>query len=132
MHSQSLSPSTILSHVSAISYDHKISNVTDPTQKFVVRKILKGAQNLKKSSDSRLPITKPILLRILAALQHTVSYENGIILLRAIFLLAFLLAFHGFFRLGELVSRNKESFHLVLQRNDINFQPNHGVYSNYS
>ena len=123
LHSQSLSPSTILPHVSAISYVHKICNVTDPTQQFLVRKILKGAQNLKKSSDSRLPITKPILLRILAALQHTVSDKNGIILLRAIFLLAF----HGFFRLGELVSRIKESFHLVFQRNDINFQPNHGV-----
>lgn len=118
-----LSPASIISHVSAISYVHKICNVADPTHHFVIRKILKGTQNLKKTSDSRMPITKSMLQKILTALQHTVPDKQSVILLRAIFLLAF----HGFFRLGELVIRDNSQFNLVVQRNDISFVQGDGV-----
>jgi hypothetical protein len=55
---KSYSPSTITSHVSAISYIHKILGIFDPTSAFVVTKLLKGCNNLRKSHDTRLPITK--------------------------------------------------------------------------
>lgn len=60
---QGLGPATITSHVSAISYVHKLYNVFDPTHSFIVRKILKGSHNLSKSVDTRLPITKSILIK---------------------------------------------------------------------
>ena len=42
-------PSTIASYVSTISYVHKLHFLADPTDSFVIRKIIKGAQNLKSS-----------------------------------------------------------------------------------
>ena len=74
----------LASHVSAISYIHKICDVPDPTQHFLVRKLIKGAQNLNKSPDNRMPITKPILLKILSALPHSATDNNNIILLWAV------------------------------------------------
>ena len=123
LHFQNLSASTITSHISALSYVHKLCSGNDPTHHFVVRKILKGCQQLKKSPDTRMPITKPILLKILSALPETIPDNNNIIILRAIFLLAF----HGFFRLGELVVQDKEHVAKVIQRTDLNFVGDQGV-----
>lgn len=89
LHFQKCTASTITSHISAISYVQKLCNVSDPTHNFLVRKILKGSQQSTKSPDTRMPITKPILLKLLSALNSTVSDRNNILLLRAIFLLAF-------------------------------------------
>nr|XP_022301202.1 uncharacterized protein LOC111109406 isoform X2 [Crassostrea virginica] len=58
---QGYSSSTITSHVSAISYLHKLFNLPDPTHSFIVRKTIKGTHNLAKSGDIRLPITKTII-----------------------------------------------------------------------
>ena len=50
-HVKTQQPSTLItiygstaSHISAISYVHKVMNIFDPTQAFVARKILKGCQ----------------------------------------------------------------------------------------
>ena len=110
-------PSTILSHVSAISYAHKLLNKPDPTHSFVVRKLLQGAQKLGKSADSRLPITQPILHKLIEGLSNTVANFNDMIMLTAIFLLAY----SGFMRLGELVPRASEFNSKVLQRQDVYF-----------
>ena len=123
LHLQNLSPATITSHISAISYVHKICNVQDPTHHFIVRKILKGSQNLSRSVDCRMPITKPILAKLLLALPHIANDKNNLFLLRAIFLLAF----HGFFRLGELATRNKDQISRVVQREDVKFIEGQGV-----
>ena len=113
----------LASHVSAISYIHKICDVPDPTQHFLVRKLIKCAQNLNKSPDNRMSITKPILLKILSALPHSATDNNNIILLRAVFLLAF----HGFFRLGEPVSQNNLHVSKDIRRADVSFIKNQGV-----
>lgn len=111
------SPSTIFSHISAISYVHKLINLPDPTQAFVTKKILKGCQALGQRKDTRLPITAPILQKLLAALEHTVSQYPLRLLLRAVFLLAF----HAFLRLGEITVKSLKSKHQVLQRSDVTF-----------
>lgn len=120
---QGLGPATITSHVSAISYVHKLYNVFDPTHSFIVRKILKGSNNLSKSVDTRLPITKSILIKLLSALQHTVQEHDGRVLLSAVFLLAF----HAFMRLGELVPRNISFYAKVIQRQDVQFLDDNAV-----
>ena len=113
----SRAPSTIASHLSAISFVHKLANVPDPTQNFIVKKLLKGTQNLSKLIDSRLPITYNILARLIAALEHTVQPAFDRCMLKTLFTLAF----HAFFRLGELAARSSYYQDKVLQREDIHF-----------
>ena len=111
---QHLKPSTIVSHVSALSYVHKVFDKPDPTHSFFIKKLLQGVQKSGSSADTRLPITKTILVNIITALSHTVSIYTDRILLKAIFLLAF----HGFMRLGELIARTAELVPKVVQRQD--------------
>ena len=66
------SASSIASHLSAISYVHKILDLQDPTQTFITKKILKGCQASVPMRDTRLPITPNILRKLLNALAHTV------------------------------------------------------------
>lgn len=57
------SPNSISTHVSAVSYVHKILGLSDTTNTFFVRKILQGCHHSAPNKDSRLPITAPILSR---------------------------------------------------------------------
>ena len=84
------SSSSIASHISALSYVHKILNIPDPTQSFIVRKLLKGCHKLLPSQDARLPITKNILHKILSAVVITVPQALNRVLLQALFLLCFM------------------------------------------
>lgn len=117
MFDQNLKPSTITSYVSAISYVHKILLLPDPTTVFIVRKILKGCENLTPSTDSRLPITKTLLHKLISILPSVFQQHYHQLLLKTLFLVAF----NGFFRLGELVIRTKQGADKVLQRQDLNF-----------
>nr|XP_022300937.1 uncharacterized protein LOC111109143 [Crassostrea virginica] len=45
------SPSSIASHISAISYVHKVMNIDDPTQAFVTKKILKEFYVARQKED---------------------------------------------------------------------------------
>jgi hypothetical protein len=57
-------PATISSIISAVAYVHKMFHSSDPTTGFVIRKMLQGATKLRKLPDSRMPITKDILLKL--------------------------------------------------------------------
>ncbi|XP_033730962.1 uncharacterized protein LOC117320480 [Pecten maximus] len=87
----------------------------DMTHSFLIRKMLKGCHNMAGKSDSRLPITKDILYKIINALEATVDDPLVRILLRTIFLLAF----SAFMRLGELVCKSYAESNKVLQRSDV-------------
>lgn len=87
---KSYSPSTITSHVSALSYMHKVLDIDDQSNSFSVRKMLKSCDNVHGSvSDSRLPITQPILKQMLAGLERCVVDVSIQLLLKAVFLWAF-------------------------------------------
>ena len=60
-----LAIATIRSHLSSISYSHRMAGFSTPTDSFFVNKLLKGATNLFPSIDQRYPITLPILNSIL-------------------------------------------------------------------
>ena len=105
------SPSTITSHVSALSYIHKVLDIDDQSNSFIARKMLKGCDNVHGSvSDSRLPITKPILKQMLAGLERCVVDVAIQLLLEAVFLLAF----SEFLRLGEILIRSKARLYQVV------------------
>jgi len=109
------SPSSIASHVSAISYVHKLLQLNDPTNSFIVRKLIKGCNNLSGTIDTRLPITMDILKNIMQGIEPAVQDFYLRIMLRAIFLLAF----HALLRLGEIVAKSYADYGKILQREDI-------------
>lgn len=113
-----LSPSTIASYISAISFAHKCKEYHDPTTSFLIKKILKGVQNVKGTTDSRLPITGPILAKLLAAVPLVITGEYHQHLLKSMFLLAF----HAFLRIGEITTRGPSDHNRVLQVPDVTFQ----------
>ena len=82
--------SSIASHMSAIRYVHKVLDMQDPTPTFITKKILKGCPASVPMRDTRLPITPYILRKLLNALAHTAPQCSLRILLRALFLLAFM------------------------------------------
>ena len=97
---------------------HKVLGHADPTQTFLVRKMLRGCHKLLPSADIRLPITRQILEQILEAINHTVPIHINRLLLKAIFLLCF----HAFLRMGEAVVKNKAKRREVIQLSDVTFQ----------
>ncbi|KAL5021808.1 hypothetical protein ScPMuIL_000963 [Solemya velum] len=50
---------------------HRMMGFEDPTQCFLIKKILKGVQNLSAGPDMRLPITPSILDQLISGLEHT-------------------------------------------------------------
>lgn len=85
-----------------------------------MRKLLKGSENLKPSIDARLPITKTILEKIIQSLGSCIHDVALQVLLKAVFLLAF----HAFLRLGEILIRTPKDEHKVLQVHDLEFTLN--------
>ena len=115
---QSFSPSSITSHVSAISYIHKLLDIQNNSNSFIVRKMLKGCSNtVRNPSDSRLPITKEILHKMLLGMDKCISDWQIKVLLRAVFLLAF----NALLRLGEILVRSYSNASRVVQVHDIKF-----------
>lgn len=122
MYTLNLSHSTVSCYISGLSFYNKVNDLEDNTQKFVIRKMIEGIKRSKsKRSDTRLPITRDLLAKILNSLPLVCSshYETKL------FMAAFSLAFHGLMRVGELTvgSRSSDahtiSFHDVKISNNI-------------
>ena len=101
LHRAGHSPATVLSHISAIGYRHKLrgggGGGGDPTTTFLVQKLLSACHKLSKQFDLRMPFDKPILSRLLGALDFTVPGKHH----RALYEAMFCLAFHAFLRIGK-------------------------------
>ena len=108
MYDRHYAPSTVSTYVSALGYCHKLSGFPDPTKAFFIVQMLKGYGKRGSRLDSRLPITLPILHRILgSSIQffHT-PYHN------CLFQAMCSLAFFACMRVGELTlttSRERRS-----------------------
>ena len=91
-------PATVSSHISAIGYIHKLQGGSDPTTTFLAQKLLSAYHKLGKQFDLRMPIDKPMLSKLLGALDFTVTGKHH----RALYRAMFCLAFHAFLRIGEM------------------------------
>lgn len=100
-------PSTVSTYLSAIAYIHKINNWPDPTNSFIVKKMKEGFRRLEPHSDSRFPITFPILSRLVSILPSVCASMYEVVLFRT----AFLLAFFAFLRVGEFTCSKKDLCH---------------------
>ena len=86
LHQKGLAASTIRSAGSAISFLHKLRGMLDPMTSFLVVKFLQGLLNANATHDVRLPITRPILHRMLRALSLMGFSLYKTTLLRAFYL----------------------------------------------
>ena len=116
-----LAPSTITSYLSAIGYVHKIKGCTDPTKSFLIHKLL-TALSRRRLADLRLPITRPVLHELIRSLRHT----NSSAYQRCLYSAMFLLAFYGFFRIGELAAKGADRAASVLRLQNLKFLMQHG------
>ena len=117
---QEYAPGTIVSMISALSFVHKLLMAFDPTDTFVIKKMLQGCKKLKCQFDTRLPITLSILVKILNQAKFLFSGAFA----QARFKAMCTLAFHALLRIGEMtashnnLSRNcvhMDSGFLILQ-----------------
>ena len=100
LHGKGYSPNTMATHVSAIAAVHKIAGVTDPTDTFLIQKVLQGARRARPQCDTRLPITFPILMKLVDSLPHICdSYWD-----RSLYRCMYLMAFFAFLRVGEMTT----------------------------
>ena len=97
-------PSTMAAYVSAISNWHKTHRYEDPTNDFLVKKSLKGGSKRPSGQELREPITLELLGKLVEALKPVCEsvYEQKMMKC------AYLLAFFGLFRIGEIVADTKE------------------------
>lgn len=116
LHNSNKAPKTISTYISAIGFIHKILNVPDPSNSFLVSKLISGAYRVKPSFDIRLPITMQILDKLIDALPHTSAnvFESSL------FKAMYLFAFYTFARIGELTGHDATAYH-VIQFGDVSF-----------
>lgn len=92
-----LAPTSITSHLSAISFWHEIHQWHNPTRHPLVQKLLHGVRNSHTPSISRSPITIPVLRQLFHSLSHPSFTPFTALLLSSIFSLSF----YAFLRVGE-------------------------------
>lgn len=101
--------STLTTYSSPIAFVHKINGFSDPTDSFIIRKMLKGARSLTSSPDTRLPISFAMLNNLCSALPHVIRHWYNTLLYQSMFLFAF----YAFCRVGEITLSSSPSYHTV-------------------
>ena len=111
-----LSAQTITTKMSAITYYFKLQSLPDPMSNFLVIKCLTGVRKLSPTLDQRLPITIPILEKLMALTFGNLKSHFHSLLVRTMFSLSF----YAFLRPGEIT---KSPHNLSLDQ--ISFSPSH-------
>ena len=101
LHNLHLSYKTINTYLSALAYVHKILRLPNPTNQFLITRLIRGSQSLKPSYYLRLPITIHIFDKLVASLHYVSQSFFRRHLLTAMFLF-FLFAFNTFARVDEI------------------------------
>ena len=120
MVNQGYAVSTISSNLSAISFFHKLLAFDDPTNHFIVKKIMSGAQKIHRNVDTRIPITLEILQKLMDTIHHFSSSIYETLLYRSMFSLMF----HAFLRIGEVTEsqNNIQMNHISTYDNSISIK----------
>lgn len=109
-------PSSINSKVAALGHLHTMANKPNPTNHPIITKMLKGASNSNRSVDTRRPISKEILIKMLRTVP--ILYTNQYII--RLYSAMILLAFHALLRIGEYTLVNSKKPH-TLKLSNISF-----------
>lgn len=122
--------STILTYLAAINFIHKLYNLPQPGQSFLVQKAVLGVQKTKPKFDMRLPITQGLLHKITAALEHCTQSMYQRLMYKSMFLLAFA----AFLRIGEITVSNQNTLNVLKLDSVKNCPDNRGLkllFSNF-
>ena len=98
MYDKNYAPSTVSSYVSPLGYSHKFLGFPEPTKAFFIIQMIKGYTKLGSRVDSRLPITLPILHRIIESSSQLAISRYSCCQFQAMCPLAFF----AFLRVGEM------------------------------
>lgn len=110
-----LAYSTASTYISAIRTQHKLLGLPDGSTQYPFVKMMEGYRRSNTASDSRMPITYPILEVIINKLNSVCHSQYETLLFQA----AFSLAFFGLFRVGELVYGSADRADAPLLMTDI-------------
>lgn len=94
---QGFSPSTIYSYVAGVGYYNKIEGWEDPTDNFLVKKLLHGKKRRDGQPDHRLPLTLNLLVKVIAQLPVFCHSQYETLLYQT----SYLTAFYFFLRISE-------------------------------
>ena len=111
MYGNKYAPSTVRSYVSALGYSHKFLGLPDPTKVFFIIQILKGYGKIGSRLDSRLPITLPVLHRIIESSTRLAITQYQSCQFRAMCSTAFF----AFLRIGEITYNSPKDANVPLQ-----------------
>lgn len=111
------SSSAVKSYLAGISFYCKISNVSDTTQSFIVKKTLLGYCHSKVRTDNRKPITLDILRKIIIALPSVCTSHYEASLFSAIFTTTFF----GYFGIEELVQNSSREVGHAIQTSGVRY-----------
>ena len=108
-----------MTYISALSFPHRLAGWPDPTKPEMVKFALRGYTKSYPSHDPRLPITLPILERIITACNDLfpVCYQRKLI--KAMYALALLEALRATdSKYGESNDSSENSDFLLLRQKD--------------
>ena len=111
MYDNNYAPSTVSSYVSALGYSHRLLSFPDPTKAFFIIQMLKGYTKLGSRLDSRLPITLPILHRIIEGASQLAISQLHCCQFQAMCVIAF----YGFLLISEITSNSLKNADVPLQ-----------------
>ena len=110
MYQSGYAAATIASHLSAISFFHKLFGYHDPADQFIIRKLVASVHKSNPTVDSRFPVSLDILHKCLDSATHICSSAYEALLFRCMCSLMF----HAFMRIGEAtLSHNTVMFQHV-------------------
>ena len=98
MYNRGVAVSTVRTHMSAITFSHKILGLPSPSESFLVCKLLKGFSNIRRTSDERFPIMLPVLQKIL----HVIPCISESLYQNKLFSAMCSTAFYAFLRCSEM------------------------------
>ena len=117
LHNNNMSPATIVTYITALSFVNKLKGQTDHTTSFIVKKLLVALQRKGRKPDVRMPITVEILHKLVDSLPAVTTSDYQ----RRLFKAMFLLAFSALLRIGEICPRVIHEKSKVIQFNDCTF-----------
>jgi len=120
LHSLGLTATSIRTHLSAIAFYHKIDDHKNPTDSFLIQKLLISYSKSDQPPSVRLPIQSTLLHKIISSIDGSTSSPYEIYLLTAIFSTMY----HGALRIGE-VCKSQRTKH-TLQLSQINVKTYRG------
>lgn len=123
MHNKQYAASTIETYVSAIGFVHKLYDEKDPSGSFIVKKAIQGVKKDRPTADVRLPITQPILHKLVDAIHHCADtlYKQ------TMYASMFRLAFAAFLRVGEMAMSHKNEDNILALRDITRNQESGGI-----